>query len=127
MISNTKQLGVEFQTLSGASSFGTLDILELGIGRRFFRSGLALVGCLFLTLLMIGVPLLHFILVPAGLIISLVVGGRVFSRKELIAGGRGPCPKCQAAVVIFKRSLKLPFQECCEHCRKEFTVQYSSH
>ena len=107
MTNNTKQLGVEFQTLGGESSFGNLNILELSIGQRFLKSGLAILGCLFLTLLMLGVPLLHFILVPAGLILSFFVGMRVYQRKELIASGSGPCPKCQGAVVIFKNAVSI--------------------
>jgi len=90
---------------------------------RIFRGGLVFIAGLLVTALSALIPVIHFILVPLCLIVTLVATLFAGMNAKLIAGGQGTCPYCTAKVRIFQRRWTAAFIDRCEACSKQFEVR----
>lgn len=70
---------------------------------------LAAAACIF-------VPVLHFVLVPTGLILGPIVFLKFLNQKDQILSGTGTCPKCQSLLSIDSQNLDWPIQQSCVSC-----------
>ena len=101
---------------------GEVTIELLSTGQRILKAvGMGLIGLL-ITLFSVAIPLLHFILVPLGLILTVVLVNMTFRKKEIIAGGHGKCAFCNADIEFVRRGAKFPFLERCGACSRESLV-----
>jgi hypothetical protein len=84
----------------------------LKAGGIFF--GLAIV-CIFL-------PLVHFVLVPLFLLATPLVATYIYGQTQIIVGGEGVCPECQAPFEVAGTSRDLPLDDLCGKCHKTVKV-----
>ena len=75
------------------------------------------------TIVMVAIPLLHFILVPFGLIVTFLLVNNALSDTEKIIGGTASCPYCNHTINFVKRRAKYPFLERCTECSRESSVK----
>lgn len=105
------------------STSGTLFIRTVEKGERIkIAVGRGAIG-LFISAILVGIPILHFLLVPIGLIVTAVIVQHALNRTEIISGGEGPCPFCGSSMSFVQRRVKFPFLERCSECSRESTVQ----
>ena len=89
------------------------------VGKALLVGGIALA----VTVAMIAIPLLHFILVPLGLIATIALGLSAFGKKVVITGGAAECPYCHKPITMAARSYKPLFNETCESCSQVSKVE----
>jgi hypothetical protein len=102
---------------------GSVDIQEFSEKMRFKRGMLALALGLTLTAASVFIPVLHFFLVPLGLIITASISISRFKTAALIISGEGSCPICNARFRIMKRKSAFPFSDICEGCSRSVVIE----
>jgi len=107
----------------GRVGSGVLCVKTLGFMRRLLVALVWGVAVLLLTALSVFIPILHFVLVPLGLITTLLVALRIFATPKIILSGEGICGACSGKIHIRKRRFGLPFDDVCENCHRAVTIK----
>jgi hypothetical protein len=63
------------------------------------------------------IPLMHFILVPALLLVGPIAAYFVSKQESAILGGQGICPNCQAPLEIAQAKYQFPMEDLCSKCQ----------
>lgn len=108
--------GTEVETV------GRLDVARWDKPARLRRAFKFFSVSLAATLAAVFIPGLHFILVPVGLITTLIGPAVVYSRTSKIAGGSAVCPYCSKDFPIAARPERYPFDDICTNCQRHVTV-----
>ena len=120
----TEQIPIRLTHASGKISEGKIEIVswtEPDIRAKAFRfSGTVLL----LALLMVPIPIIHFVAIPMVLLGPPIVFVAVY---KLYGGssdtkGSAPCPSCGAAVDLTKQIDGWPIREICPQCRDSCVV-----
>jgi hypothetical protein len=69
-----------------------------------------------LTLLSVFIPILHFILVPVGVIVTATMTYRAFHRNYVIDSIEIHCPSCDKKSTQSVSAQELPIRTLCLHC-----------
>lgn len=113
---------VHISFYDGRVASGVMEVRVVGFGLRAWRAVRALGICWAFALVAVLVPFLHWVLVPALVLLGPVVAVRAFANDRQVSGGGGPCPVC-ATVLTFARSAKPEaFQQTCPGCRLSLQV-----
>jgi hypothetical protein len=72
----------------------TVEVVTLSPADRFKRATGAVGAGLIAAALALPIPLVHFVLVPAALVLGFGSGIARFGQREIFRGGRGHCPFC---------------------------------
>ncbi|GEM_PF-649147 len=108
---------------SSTSTAGEIEIQYWEKRERTLRA-LKFTGlCWAAAFISIALPIVHFVLVPAFLLLGPIVGLGVLNRESQILRGSGLCPHCQAPFVIAKAPNQLPLSDVCTSCRAEVLVE----
>lgn len=102
---------------------GCLVVLHLTDAMRW-RTAFKQSGLLFgLGIATLVLPLIHYVAPPVLWLSALVVFVlRLGDRSRIVSGG-GPCPHCQATVLLTPQLLKLPLETFCDACRWQVVVE----
>lgn len=115
-------IGVVLRAYDGRTAAGTMDVRVVGPGVRLGRALRALLICWAFAVIALLVPFLHWVLVPALVLLGPAVAVRAFANDRQVCGGGGTCPAC-AAPVAFARSAKPDaFHQTCSGCRLSLEV-----
>lgn len=111
--------------ITGQSSDGRAQITELTSSERALRA--LKKGSIFfgIALLTIPVPMLHFILVPTFLLLSIGFFATTMAERQVVTKFEGPCPKCKTPIVmtgVFKIS---GTKETCHSCRQLLKIEFN--
>lgn len=90
---------------------------------RTRRAIVALAGFWALAIVSIFIPALHFVLVPAFLLIGPIAAVLLARQKSTVLGGRGVCPACSEPFFIEGGTESWPLQDVCESCRAAVTIE----
>ena len=120
----TEQIPIQLTSSSGKSSQGKIEIVtwtEPDVRSKAFRFGGTV---LVLALLMVPIPLIHFVAIPMVVLGPPIVFVAVY---KLYGGssdtkGSGPCPSCGAAVDLTYQIDRWPIHEVCPRCRESCVV-----
>jgi len=104
-------------------SGGQLEVREFSNSQRITRAIIAGVIGIVISAALVLIPILHFFLVPIGLIITFAIVSRRLKTDRVIISGEGTCPACAAPFHILKRGYKLPFTDVCEKCSRQVQVR----
>ncbi len=109
-------------SVADKNSSATLSIQQISKSKRIGKA--IIVGSigLIISLALVFIPILHFVLVPFGLLITLLLVINRLKTDQIIIDGVGVCPACEAHLQIYKRAYKLPFKDVCEKCSREVQV-----
>lgn len=102
---------------------GELEISTPSAGARLGRGALTFLAGLLATGVMALVPILHFVLVPIGAIMTVFLTRRAVKTTAYITGGSGTCPACSASVRIFPRKDEKVFTDICDGCKRALVVR----
>ncbi len=90
------------------------------------QNAIKMAGTLFvLTLLSAVIPGLHFILVPLGLIVTIVMSVKTFSQASKIIDGSGTCPKCKKGFRLEPGNAIFPYKDTCSNCFDDLQAEFS--
>lgn len=106
----------------GKQSSGKAIIKTFSRSERIRRAiRVAIIGLVISTLCAF-IPILHFFLLPLGLLVSLVCMVWIFKQRALVLIGIGVCPCCGTEFHILRQSAKWPLIDVCEGCGRELQV-----
>lgn len=71
------------------------------------------------------VPVVHFVSVPLFILISPFVFSYFMGQEVSMTGGVGKCPHCGQEFKIESGSMKLPFEDLCNYCKKQVWIEES--
>lgn len=105
-----------------STATGSVEVVHYSISERRRRAlGVFVIGFL-LSAASVVVPILHFLLVPLGLIITILLTKNRLNTEAIITSGAGTCPACQAPFQIMKRKFHFPFTDICEKCSRTINI-----
>lgn len=124
-MSNPANLQIIYIQLSGATSksAGSLEVETFSSLTRLKRTIWTVIGGLALSILLAFIPILHFVLVPFGLLGTLFVASFRYAQRNKILSGTGTCPECKASFIIYARPFRLPFVDLCVACKRQISVK----
>jgi len=113
---------VTFHCGEAEPTSGVLTLEDLSSGHRLKRASIRSFFVLLATMFCILIPLLHFVIVPIGLVVTAMVFSRAFAMKKIILHGEGICPACKAEFRILARKYSENFSDVCERCQRQVRI-----
>lgn len=112
--------------LSAGTNFPTgiieLKVVEVSKGARAkIAAKYAIIGGL-ISLLLALIPILHFILVPIGLLLTALIAFRQLRPYSVISESHGQCPACNKPYRLATQAYKSSFTDVCEFCGRRIIV-----
>ncbi|PIU00955.1 MAG: hypothetical protein COT74_00130 [Bdellovibrionales bacterium CG10_big_fil_rev_8_21_14_0_10_45_34] len=102
---------------------GEVEILTYDEGERLKRSAKAAGIILLATAGFAFVPILHFLLVPLGLLTTIIVGIFSYRQAAKVRGGLGTCPSCDKPFVIAESPPQFPLIDLCTECQQRVQIE----
>jgi chromate transport protein ChrA len=88
------------------------------VSQRLRRAAVALGLAAALALVALPIPLVHFVLVPAALLLGLIFAALRLNQREIIRSAEGSCPYCSThqRLGLAGRVFRLPREVFCSRC-----------
>ena len=120
----TRSLTVSLKGFGHPPTEGHVVVRTLDVRDRIMRAGAVAVGGLVLALVALPIPLVHFVLVPAALLLGLGWAVVRLGQREIFASAEGVCPFCgtDQRLGIAGRVFRLPRRVYCRQCRRELDL-----
>ena len=109
------------------STSARIELLELSRTDRLKRAAMTFGLGVALALIAVPIPLVHFVLVPAALLLGAVLALVRLRQQQIFRGAQGVCPFCgtrQSFTVMGK--FKLPKKIDCGTCQRELMLEPTS-
>lgn len=114
-ISHRSKANLHYQSL--------IKIRNLSVKERL-KNGLKYFGlCLLASILFIFIPVLHFILVPAAILIGIITFYLQFRCREYCLENLIQCPDCQKQIPLKQKPIQWPIHEVCGECRAQILIE----
>lgn len=100
------------------------EIAELSAVERMKRAAAIFGAFIAVALIALPIPIVHFVVVPAGLLLAVALGALRLRESEIFRGVEGRCPFCgtDQSFAILGR-FRLPRQVDCTSCRRSLTLE----
>jgi hypothetical protein len=97
---------------------------NLGLRARLARAGTVGGAGLALALIALPIPLVHFVLVPAALLLGIILGAIRLGQREIFSSAEGTCPFCgtRQRLGLAGRVFRLPRRVYCNNCQREMDL-----
>ena len=107
-----------------SASTAHVEVESLTLQQRAIRSVAIIALGFALALVALPIPLVHFVLVPASLLLGLVIGTNRFRQREIFALAEGACPFCgtKQRLGLAGRAFRLPRQVHCKNCGRSLDL-----
>ncbi|MBA3345992.1 MAG: hypothetical protein H0T44_11990 [Gemmatimonadales bacterium] len=116
----TRSLDVSLTGFGCTPTRAQVIVETLNLRARLTRAGIVLGAGLAVALIALPIPLVHFVLVPAGLLIGIVLAGMRVSQREIFSSAEGVCPYCgtHRRLGVAGRVFRLPRKVFCSNCQR---------
>ena len=103
------------------------EVGQLTPAERMKRAAVAFGAGIAVAVIALPIPIVHFVVVPAGLLLALVLGGLRLSHGEIFQGAEGRCPFCgtEQEFALFGR-FRLPRKVDCVACHRRLNLTSES-
>jgi hypothetical protein len=121
---NTRSLTVPLPGFGGAPTEAQVNFESLSLRARLAR-GAAVAGAgLALAVIALPIPLVHFVLVPAALLLGITFGSIRLGQREIFSSAEGACPFCatRQRLGLAGRVFRLPRRVFCSNCQRELDL-----
>jgi hypothetical protein len=97
---------------------------HLTLQARLARAAAAGGAGLALALIALPIPLVHFVLVPAALLLGITFGAIRLKQQEIFSSAEGACPFCGTRqwLGLAGRVFRLPRRVFCSNCQRELDL-----
>jgi hypothetical protein len=119
-----RSLTVPLSGFGRAPTEAQVTVESLSLRARLAR-GAAVAGAgLALAVIALPIPLVHFVLVPAALLLGIIFGAIRLGHREIFSTAEGTCPFCgtEQRLGLAGRVFRLPRRVFCRNCRKELDL-----
>jgi hypothetical protein len=110
------------RSYDGRTARGSMDVRLMGMGLRLGRALRALGVCWMFAVIAVLVPILHWVLVPALVLLGPIVAARAFAHERQVCAGGGACPVCGSALVFVHSAHPDTFSQPCRVCHLSLSV-----
>lgn len=117
-----EQKVVKLEARGKASQQGMLSVETFTKSQRIKKATTKGFVGLLVTCVLVAIPLLHFFLVPIGLVATGIMVSSALNQEARIVGGTALCPYCEQSFEMVARKEKYPFLERCPNCSRESSV-----
>jgi len=120
----TRSLTVPLKGFGSAPTQAEVIVETLTLRARVARAASVAGAGLVLALIALPIPLVHFVLVPAALLLGLTFGAIRLRHREIFASAEGTCPFCgtRQRLGLAGRVFRLPRRVFCNNCRRELDL-----
>jgi hypothetical protein len=121
---STRSLTVPLAGFGSAPTEAEVTVESLTLRARLAR-GAAVAGAgLALAVIALPIPLVHFVLVPAALLLGLGFGAMRLGQREIFSSAEGTCPFCgtRQRLGLAGRVFRLPHRVFCSSCQRELDL-----
>jgi hypothetical protein len=120
----TRSLTVPLGGFGTPSTEAHVEVQALSFKARIVRAATVMGAGLAVALVALPIPLVHLVLVPAGLLLGITLGTLRLRHKEIFAVAEGACPFCgsQQRLGLRGKVFRLPRRVFCNSCRRELDL-----
>ena len=121
---STRSLTVPLAGFGCAPTEAQVTVESLPLRARFAR-GAAVAGAgLALAVIALPIPLVHFVMVPAALLLGITFGTIRLGQREIFSSAEGACPFCgtRQRLGLAGRVFRLPRRVFCTNCQRELDL-----
>lgn len=104
-------------------STADVEIISLNSSSRMMRALKGLGICWAIAVFCVLIPILHFVLVPAFLLIGIVMFIQQWGQKFYFVSGSIRCPGCQTEMKLKEGAFDWPKREICTGCRSDLRIE----
>lgn len=120
---NSRALELPLKGFGAQATAAEVKVWELDLRDRVRRAGLALGFFWLAALVALPIPVVHFVAVPAALLLGVAIGGLRFRQREVFRRIEGRCPLCgQHQRFEAAGRFRLPKTLYCGSCRRELQL-----
>lgn len=100
------------------------EVAELSLADRLKRAGVVFGAFVAVAVIAIPIPIVHFMLVPGGLLLAFILGGIRLGQSKIFNGVEGRCPFCgtEQEFPVLGR-FRLPREVHCGSCRRRLVLE----
>jgi len=100
------------------------EVAVLSSRERLKRAAVTFGAFVAVALIALPIPIVHFVVVPGGLLLAFVLGGLRLREDQIFRGAEGQCPLCGTAqsFPLFGR-FRLPKDLPCANCGRKLTLE----
>lgn len=117
-----QELAVQISNGQGVTTAGTVLHQVWDKKDRSKRALKSLAQCWGAALVVVLIPLVHFVAVPSLLFAGPIVFFWRLNQKEVILGGKGQCPTCSKEFKIVRTKVEWPTSDICNHCKADLKI-----
>lgn len=101
------------------------EVRRLGGGERIRRAAVSPAVGLAVAVLVLPIPIVHFMVPPAAIVAGIVIGIRRGLARELFLTARGTCPRCgrEQSLGLTGSTFRLPREIKCGGCGHLLTLE----
>lgn len=121
---HTRSISVPLKGFGCAPTEAEVTVESLTMRARVARAATVAGAGLLLALIALPIPLVHFVLVPAALLLGMTFGTIRLRHREIFASAEGTCPFCgtRQRLGLAGRVFRLPRRVFCNNCRRELDL-----
>jgi hypothetical protein len=121
---NTRYLELRVHGFGAPPGSARAEIAELAPAERAKRAAVAFGAFVAVAIIALPIPIVHFVVVPGGLLLALVMGGLRLREAAVFRDVSGRCPFCgtEQHFPLFGR-FRLPKDVHCASCGRKLTLE----
>lgn len=121
---NTRTVDLQLRGFGAPPAAARAEVAELTPVDRLKRAAVVFGAFIAVAVVALPIPIVHFVLVPAGLLLAFTLGAWRLREGSIFRGVEGRCPLCGAEQRFpLMGRFRLPRALDCEHCRRRLTLE----
>ena len=121
---NTRTIDLQLRGFGAPPAVARAEIAELTPAERVKRAAVWFGAFIAVAIIALPIPIVHFVLVPAGLLLAITLGTWRLREGVIFRGVQGRCPLCGAEQRFpLMGRFRLPRPLDCEVCRRRLTLE----
>lgn len=121
---NTRTIDLQLRGFGAPPAAARAEVAELTAAERLKRAGVWFGAFIAVAVIALPIPIVHFVLVPAGLLLAVTLGAWRLREGVIFRGVQGRCPLCGAEQRFpLMGRFRLPRPLDCEVCRRRLTLE----
>lgn len=121
---NTRTEELHLEGFGAPPAEARAEVAVLTPAERLRRAAIVFGAFIAVAIIALPIPIVHFVVVPAGLLLAFIVGALRLRDGEIFRGVEGRCPFCgtEQRFALFGR-YKLPKTVDCANCHRRLTLE----
>ncbi|HET9039409.1 MAG TPA: hypothetical protein VFN40_04530 [Gemmatimonadales bacterium] len=120
----TRIIDLQLRGFGAPPATARAEIAELSPADRLKRAAVVFGAFIAVAVIALPIPIVHFVLVPAGLLLAITLGAWRLGESVIFRGVEGRCPLCGAEQQFHLMGrFRVPRALDCEHCRRRLTLE----